>query len=207
VLLVIIQEQGLLINGGTLIMRNSSIISNNTVSWGNGSRGGGVFMTHGEIIMEDNASITDNKADFGGGIYICEGNITMKGSATILGNIAKNGGGLYVNMLIGHLKINLQLVGELFKKTKPNLEQEFILQRILEGLFLLEVGFFVISGGEIIENEAEFVGGGVYIEKDNTFTKSGGNISKNTAGDSEGENVFQQKMRLLQYVWVIILRF
>jgi len=81
------------------MMNNASISGN-----GSGNSGGGLKLdaARGSVIIQDNASITNNTAKdsygapgMGGGIFIECGEVLIKGNAVISGNKAKQGGGIY----------------------------------------------------------------------------------------------------------------
>jgi hypothetical protein len=55
-----------------------------------------VCLDGGNLIINNRAKITGNKADLGGGVYIAAGNLTMNGG-TISGNTANRGGGVYIS--------------------------------------------------------------------------------------------------------------
>jgi hypothetical protein len=81
-------------------MKDNTSISGN----GSGAGGGGlkVDAARGAVVIQDNASITDNTAKdsygalgMGGGIFVERGEALIKGNAVISGNKAKQGGGIY----------------------------------------------------------------------------------------------------------------
>ena len=86
---------GIQIDGGTLTVQGSTVIS------GNGAKdGGGVYIDGGTFTMTG-GEIKTNNAKNGGGVYINAqaaraGSFTMKGGE-IKDNTAQNGGGVYVN--------------------------------------------------------------------------------------------------------------
>jgi len=87
------------VEGGTLIMKECSEISGNTINAsGTSINGGGVIVNEGTFIMEGGV-INGNTANNGGGVYV-GGNFTMKGGV-ISGNSANHsqiavGGGVCV---------------------------------------------------------------------------------------------------------------
>jgi hypothetical protein len=81
------------------MMNNASISGNGSDTSGGGLK---VDIVNGSVIIQDNASITNNtakdsygKPGEGGGIYINNGEVLIKGNAVISGNKAKQGGGIY----------------------------------------------------------------------------------------------------------------
>jgi len=104
------------VNGGTLVMREGSVITGNTSSYGDG---GGVYvgssgtftMSGGEIsgnssrgVYVDGGTFTmsggeisgNTSSSYGGGVYVNGGTFTMSGGE-ISGNTAAYGGGVYVD--------------------------------------------------------------------------------------------------------------
>ena len=77
---------GGILNNGTLIIQNTTILKNHA------GDGGGI--SNSGILTVDNSVISKNNADLGGGIYN-QGNMTIRNS-TISNNVSKSyGGGIY----------------------------------------------------------------------------------------------------------------
>jgi fibronectin type 3 domain-containing protein len=88
------------VNGGSLEMRQDSLIMGN---YGISGNGGGVYVSSGTFTMQDNASVSGNTAgysssyySYGGGVYVSSGTFTMQDNASVSGNTAYYGGGVYV---------------------------------------------------------------------------------------------------------------
>jgi hypothetical protein len=83
------------VNGGSMEMRQDSLITENyTTSSSSYISGGGVYVGSGAFTMQDNASVSNNRASgggglpigsYGGGVYISDGTFTKKGG-TIYGD-------------------------------------------------------------------------------------------------------------------------
>ncbi|HTQ02170.1 MAG TPA: choice-of-anchor Q domain-containing protein, partial [Casimicrobiaceae bacterium] len=75
-----------IVNAGTLVVRNSSILRNAA-----GSAGGGVFSQQGAMTVT-NSLVANNAAGAGGGIYVVQGHVALVNS-TISNNVATSHGG------------------------------------------------------------------------------------------------------------------
>ena len=74
-------------------------VKNLTIKEGNGVNGGGVYISDGELIL-DNVVVTENSArDHGGGIYVTRGRLEVRGDSEISHNTAGDtAGGIYSNI-------------------------------------------------------------------------------------------------------------
>jgi hypothetical protein len=180
-----------IVNGGTLVMKDGAKICGNA-NTRYGSFGGGVSISSYGIFTMDGGEISGNSASsdsdsdslsFGGGVY-SSGSFTMSGG-TISGNTAtvsnySYGGGVYSSgtftMSGGTISDNTA--------TAPNYSYG--------GGGVYSSGTFTMSGGTISGNTATATsssssyGGGVSISAYSTFAMSGGTISGNTANNGGG---------------------
>ena len=152
-----------------------------TISGGNGTYGGGVFVCNNSTFTMKGGEISGGNAEYGGGVYVTgsESTFTMKGG-TIGGNVGgentanteNKGGGVYVysgefTMTGGIISGNNATYGG--------------------GVYVYS-GEFTMNGGTISGNKTTY-GGGVYVYKgatNATLTMSGGTISSNTASKNGG---------------------
>jgi len=164
----------------SLTMKGSSSISGNT-NTSNTSLGGGVNIDGGSFIMEDNASVYGNTAQYGGGVAVVNnGAFTMKGSSKVYGNTATGGaGGVYVVSDSTYtnstftIQDNVSIYGNVAGNTG--------------GGVYLDDGKFTMKGGTITGNKADTNGGGVYVGglNDNaTFYISNGIVYGSDAGSN-----------------------
>ncbi|MDR2553592.1 MAG: hypothetical protein LBD31_10585, partial [Treponema sp.] len=52
---------------------------------------------------------------------------------------------------------------------------------------------FVLAGGSVTGNAAQFIGGGIYVKGGaSVFSQGKGTLSGNSAGDGEGVDIHQQ---------------
>jgi len=155
-----------------------------------------IIVDGGELIINNGAKITGNKAFYGGGVHLLSGNLTMNGG-TITGNIANNGSGVYVGwdktfvMNGGSITGNSGFYGGgvfvsskgTFTKTSGNISGNIGFYG--GGVYVSSEGTFVITGGNIFGNTANYSGGGVYVSN-GAFLMRSGIISGNTAGNNGG---------------------
>jgi hypothetical protein len=192
-----------------VIMKGDSRINANQA----GGDGGGICIERADygnraspyIIMEDNAVISNNRTGRnGGGIYFRYGTnfrnrirdynepLLLKGNASIENNEAKNGGGLYFTLY----SINpITLLGGQISGNKAEYGAGIYYKGEKFGGDRLAAPYgetFILDGGNIFDNMADFVGGGIYFEKGSGLIQKKGNISDNIAGDGEGENIYKQ---------------
>ena len=159
---------GIAIYKGTLLMRDNTMVINNT-----SFSGGGVWVDTGAFTMQDNTSISSNGASVGGGVEIeAYGSFTMENQATIAGNTSEFSGGV-------------QLDGTLIMKDNSLVSDNTVVYDAggvgtdYESLFIME------DSATVTSNTAGRDGGGVYFE--GTFEmKDYASVSNNTAGEWGG---------------------
>ena len=180
---------GILINGGELIMKSGTIFGNIFGKRNvNMYKGGGVFIYNSGKFTMEGGNIIRNFGYYGSGIYVDSGTFSMKG-----GYISKNGytsrrtcgsgGGVCVNsgkfiMTGGSIDAN---------RASSN----------GAGVNISNGGEFEMSGGSIISNNTTTTdggyGGGVYVFGDDnngaTFTMNGGVIQGNSSDRGGGVSV------------------
>jgi len=196
-------------SGGGYLQESSIVMNGKSRITGNTAKTGGGIYAEGQttfIILNDDSSVTNNKAtENGGGIYIStemnsrnvkqeNHGIFINGNAKISENYAVTGGGLCLifnsvlpfTMSSGLITQNKAEYGAgvyfIGKKQTPRGASKSVISG----------DTFVFAGGSITDNEAEFVGGGVYIAEKSFFNKGKGTFSGNKAGDGEGVDIFQQ---------------
>jgi parallel beta-helix repeat protein/predicted outer membrane repeat protein len=183
-----------------------TVQDNALVSGNRAKNGGGVYANKALVLITGKASLTENTASQGGGIYTrnpevleCARNtpgvyyanylrvdqlvlnVTMTGG-TVSGNKADYGAGVYAEAGKKERKAFI---------TRPdNLGRKYISYSDTETVSCYP---FVLNGGSITGNAAEFVGGGIYAVGDLAYSRVKGALSGNTAGDGEGEDLFVKK--------------
>ena len=170
---------GAYLNGGTLTLNGGSFASNSATD-----RGGGAYITGGGFNLNgENASISQNTANFGGGIYLTEGQPNLL-TGVLTGNTATaDGGGIYIDKQI----VNLKPTGSVSITGNSAARGAGIFIAGTEGKTEPDAGFSVDaeSGGtvELSSNTATADGGGVCIsngyfalDADNIILHSNGAI-------------------------------
>ncbi|MFD1016549.1 choice-of-anchor Q domain-containing protein [Winogradskyella rapida] len=168
---------GIFNNGGTLIVQNGTVITNNVADGTSGS-GGGLLSIGGAVMVED-ASITNNRANrAGGGIELADGTLDMSSTDLSYNNVGVlpavaspgNGGGLHLG---GPATATIA-----YSTVRDNFA--------VEGGGLWNGGSdMTVTTSEISGNSAN-EGGGVYNETGATSTIMTSTISGNAASISGG---------------------
>lgn len=148
---------GVVLEAGTLTMKDGSVISNNTVKYsGSGSQdtnGGGLYCKAGVFKMEG-GEIHHNSAVVGGGMYVKNADVFIYGNSNIYNNGAtKDGGAIYRN---GNGKIYIGYKSSTEKETMK---------------------------GKIYSNSAEKNGGAIWTNGD--LYMDSGIIEGNTLGNNQ----------------------
>jgi len=90
---------GILVNRGTVTLKNSSSVSGNRVSGSSSPESGGGIAVQGggTLVMRHSSSVSENRAPRGGGISTGPrwATVTMDESSSLHGNIAELGGGIF----------------------------------------------------------------------------------------------------------------
>ena len=81
---------------GTLIMEDSSLIDDCTISNSGNQCGGGVYLFGGVLTMNGNSKISNCRANGSGGVYCWAGTLTMNDNSQISDCSAKRGGGITI---------------------------------------------------------------------------------------------------------------
>jgi len=193
-------------SGGTLVMKDGSVLRNNT----NSAATGGVNVASGSTFIMDGGKIIGNTAGTeGGGVRMTGGTFTMNGgeisgnTATgadgggvrmsggtfimqdgkISGNTALDGGGMDVSGSSTAFTMN---GGEISGNTAIGISGNTDSGRG-GGMTVWSSAKFTMNGGKINGNAADVSGGGVYMSGANTvFTMNGGEIIGNTAPVGNG---------------------
>ena len=152
-------------------------VTGGVVTGGNGSDGGGVYVTgsNSKFTLENGIISGNTASDDGGGVYVDGGTFTINGG-TIAGNTASWGGGVFVKK------------DGIFTLTSGAISGNTATYYDGGGVFV--GGTFTMEGGTISDNTAARMGGGVYISINGTFTMNGGTISGNTVSQEDGGGVY-----------------
>ena len=152
-------------------------VTGGVVTGGNGSDGGGVYVTgsNSKFTLENGIISGNTASDDGGGVYVDGGTFTINGG-TIAGNTAEYGGGVFVKK------------DGIFTLTSGAISGNTATYYDGGGVFV--GGTFTMEGGTISDNTAARMGGGVYISINGTFTMNGGTISGNTVSQEDGGGVY-----------------
>ena len=143
-------------------------------SWGDG---GGVYLDHAELTLNNGAIISDNTAEReGGGIY-SQGTITMN-DGKITNNTGVYGGGIY-NQWSNNASIVTINGGEISGNTSKE----------GSGGGIVNYKTLIMNGGSVTGNKAKEKGGGIHQYRD--FQVSGTvRITGNTESGGKTSNVF-----------------
>ena len=194
---------GIQIDGGTLTVQGSTVIS------GNGAKDGGGIYAQNNTTVDAEITLTNTEinscvaGENGGGLYIKESKLTLK-NATIgggqlytdtqagvtKGNKAKNGGGIF---LTGSGTDGSTMTGG---KVSFNLATDTSAAKG-GGIYIEESASFTMQSGNINDNKVDTSatedGGGVYVRGQGSgsgthasFTLNGGTIGDNWAGFGGG---------------------
>jgi len=164
-----------------------------------------VYVSGGNLIMNNGAKITGNNANnaSGGGIYInSSGTFTMNGG-TISGNSAYRGGGIHMETNNGIVIINGGTIsgntasseggGGIFVLSGTVIIYNGVISKNKDkgtrggGGIYISYGNLTIYGGTISGNTTAYSGGGVYASSSNVnFVMYGGIISGNSANSYGG---------------------
>ena len=165
--------------GGVYMSGNSTFKMNGgTISGNSANRaGGGVYVTgsNSKFTLENGIISGNTASDDGGGVYVDGGTFTINGG-TIAGNTASWGGGVFVKK------------DGIFTLTSGAISGNTATYYDGGGVFV--GGTFTMEGGTISDNTAARMGGGVYISINGTFTMNGGTISGNTVSQEDGGGVY-----------------
>jgi hypothetical protein len=161
------------VNGGTLILEDDAVISDNYRAIENAVGGGVYVYGFGELIMNGGA-ISNNHADWGGGgVYLLNNaTFTMNGGAISGNTSSEYGGGVGV-----HNGSEFIMSGGTISNNQANWGG---------GVCIRGDGEFTMSDGTISGNTSSTYGGGVGMVDSGEFTMKGGTISGNTAASYGG---------------------
>ena len=163
---------GVWVNGGTFIMSGGSIVDNNwqiPQGYADHSRyraGGGVHVRGLGLFRMYDGIIAGNQAVYGGGIYLDhpDGSVVIHGGI-IQNNEAYLGGAFYHD---GFYSITTSTGSGFSMSPAPSMT------------------VFEMHGGEIISNQAKFVGGAMYFHGSSNAYLNGGIIRENVASSHGG---------------------
>ena len=165
--------------GGVYMSGNSTFKMNGgTISGNSANRdGGGVYVTgsNSKFTLENGIISGNTASDDGGGVYVDGGTFTINGG-TIAGNTASWGGGVFVKK------------DGIFTLTSGAISGNTATYYDGGGVFV--GGTFTMEGGTISDNTAARMGGGVYMSGNSTFKMNGGTISGNTVSQEDGGGVY-----------------
>ena len=189
--------------GGTLNMYEGALITGNTSSNGSGvmlsgagtsftmeggsiemnnagNNGGGVYASADTSFIMNGGSITSNTAGAaGGGVNINNAAFSMSGG-TIDSNTASGagGGGVSVSQPAVPAMTCTMSGGSITSNTAPN--------GMGGGISIGGGTCFILSGGDILSNNAKTNGGGIYLNSAAVLEMNGGNILFNNAAAGGG---------------------
>jgi hypothetical protein len=161
-------------NGGTLILDNNVVITENV----NSRNGGGVYVENGGTFEMREGKILNNTAANGGGVYIANSASFIMDGGEISGNMAsENGGGVY-------------MLGGTFDSSIVDISDNEATQNG-GGVYVAGGTFNILVGTNIKNNKAGEDGGGVYVDS-GIFDMNFGLISGNnvTLADGNGGGVY-----------------
>jgi hypothetical protein len=162
--------------GGMQLEQSNALLSNmeirgNTATDGDG---GGVYITWGSPTISNCQIISNTAYDNGGGVYLRFGSVMLE-EGQILNNTAVSGGGVFV--YAGTATLNgTELRGNTSTGSWPG----------GGGGIYVGFGSLEITGGQIIENTADYGGGVCITQGSATVTLNGGQIISNTATSDGG---------------------
>lgn len=159
---------GVLVSIGAFNMYGGSISGNtdNADSYGNGGRGGGVFVGYGTTFNMCGGTIS--------------GNTTEDGT-----NNGGQGGGVYVDAYNDESGVFNMYGGTIGGTTAADANKA----SSGAGVYVAKNAKFNMTGGTISGNTADIRGGGVLVEEGATFTMSGtASIATNTAGGADSDS-------------------
>ncbi|HBH96029.1 MAG TPA: hypothetical protein DDX91_09760, partial [Ruminococcaceae bacterium] len=106
------------ISRGTLTTNNCTLYNNKAE--GEGKVGGGVVNMGGTFKITDNTTITNNTASKGGGIYLYEGDLILDGKISMYSNTTAQSGGSNANVYIERSRYTpMIIIGDNFSTEKP----------------------------------------------------------------------------------------
>ena len=203
---------GVYVNGAAFTLKDGKI-SHNTANSISASRGGGgVYITSKGTFKMENGEISENTASIGGGVIVDGANTTfLMDNGKINNNTAiRSGGGVRVQssgkfiMERGEVNYNtanggggvsvissganfIMNGGEICGNTTIATDISYGRGG---GVFISNIGTFLMVDGKISGNISSDNGGGVYFHATCTFTMENGKISGNTANNGGGVHFY-----------------
>ncbi len=180
--------RGIVINGGTVTLRNLKITQGNASQLG--GQGGGLYATGAQLTIEDCEFASNRASDGqgqGGGAFIMNSTVTIRGTkfvGNLAGQAGGDGGGLYLsnsNATIGASSRNPTI----FQSNRASVGQSG-----RGGGIFISGGAVTVGDTEVRENIASEgstgQGGGLYAEGASLALTSGATFSKNVASQAAG---------------------
>ena len=84
--------------GHVLDFSHGATIRSLLIRDGRATRGGGIYLRSGRLVLEGHTIVARNRASSGGGIAVSEGRLILADVATVRGNAAASGGGIWFNL-------------------------------------------------------------------------------------------------------------
>ena len=183
---------GVYVNGGTLNLYSGQITNSEGQTGTESNKyGGGVYVNSGNFNMYG-GDITGNSANYGGGVYVKSGTFTMNDNASVTDNKAKlgtlNGGGVYVKSGTFTMNGNASVTGNTADNSNSNATLNGAGVYVNGGTFTMN-GKSKVTGNAASGNKSvKGDGGGVYVNSGGTFNMYGEatSVSNNTATGSGG---------------------
>lgn len=148
----------------------SAITAPGKITGGYADSCGGVYVSSDGFFTMNSGAISENATSSGGGgVYVIGGTFTMNGGSIFRNTADLDGGGVCV--WTGTFNMNGGLIGDNVSSRNGG------------GIYVNSYGTFIMSDGNIYENNAAS-GGGVYTY--GSFLMSNGIISENSAADYGG---------------------
>lgn len=176
------------VDRGTLDINGGYIVG----SGSNGTPGGGIYVTNGELNISGGV-IAANRGSSGGGIFFQNGTLNISGGAVTGNEVIKghedNGGGIYVNSGTLNLSGEGYVTNNYKECDCQPCEDDMDNKHGGGGIALANSSVMNMTGGYVTGNYSGLAGGGIYAgfhSHNVKFTMSGGTIASNCAERGEG---------------------
>ena len=181
-----------LTGGASLVIINERKASPSSLTGGNASAGGCVYVDGDSRLRMQNITVTANSAENGGGIYVKSGSAELTGCTLDNNTVAKNGGAIYVNTgasaTLNDCTIELNAAsdgGGIYNLGTLTVDGCTVTGNTAEGgAGVWSKGSAALLNSEISRNLNAIYGGGVTNHKDMTIR--GCAITENHASDGGG---------------------
>jgi len=192
---------GIYIHNGTMVLRDSRVISNTAEGSYPKGMGGGVYVESSRFALSDNL-FQSNSASQGGGVHAYRGTVTLSGNTFLSNSASSAGGGAHVKFGI------VALCGNTFQSNSASsvgggvyLELNFTVVATLTGNTFqsnsagsgggvrANQGTITLSSNTFLSNSASSAGGGMYAGE-STLTLNANTFQSNSAGNGGGMYVY-----------------